>query len=170
MKYIKIVTAILFIGLICGINVSHAQLRKNKTAISEYRGPIFQKDDPSDGAKLSNLFNMTMSHSYTMTFGSVGGHYQNLNMYTNTMRFYFTEKLTGRLDLSILHSPFGGSQLGGTGADQEIDFIIRNAELNYDISKNASIHIRYSQMPYRYNRLGGFGRFNTFSPFPPLFH
>lgn len=170
MKVYKIIFSILFFIIFCGAGIAKAQLREAKVDMSEYRGPVFKKDDPSEGANLSNLFNMTMSHSYSMTFGSVGGRYQNVNMYTNTMRFYFTDKLTGRLDLSLLHSPFGSSRLTGLGANEGVKFIVRNAELNYQISDNASIHVRYQQLPYSYRRFGsGFGRFSTFSPFPPLF-
>ncbi len=166
MKFIKVLFSALLIILFTGVAVSYAQLREAKTDISEYRGPVFKKEDPSEGANLSNLFNMTMSHSYSMNFASIGGRYQNINMYTNTMRFYFTEKLTGRLDLSLMHSPFGSSSLSGFGADKGVKFIIRNAELNYEISENSSIHIRYQQLPNRYNRDR---RFGTFSPFSPIF-
>src|SRR5699024_3182238 len=167
MKRIQKVFLFLFVLLIAGSSISYAQLRKNKTNIDEYRGPVFRQNDPSDGAKLSNLFNMTMDHSYTMAFGSAGGHYRNLNMYTNTMRFYFTKKLTGRLDLSILHSPFGNGNIGGLNAENEVRFIIRNAELNYDISENSSLHIRFQQLPYGYGR-NRFGR-GYYSPFSLLF-
>lgn len=173
MKMKKFIVALFVLLLTGGVTVSYAQLRKAKIDPSEYRGPIF-KEDPSEGAKLSNLFNMTMSHSYTMTFSSVGGQYQNLNMYINTMRFYFTEDLTGRIDLAIMHSPFGGSKRFGLGADQGVEFLVRNAELNYEISDNAHIKIRYQQVPNsyygyygRYRR--GFGRYSTFSPFPSLY-
>ncbi len=170
MKFGKVIFSLLLFTLICGISVSQAQLRENKTDKSEYRGPVFKENDPSDGAKLSNLFNMTMDHSYSMAFSSFGGRYQNLNMYTNTMRFYFTDKLTGRLDLSLLHSPFGSSKFAGPGADEGIKFIIRNAELNYEISENAKIHLHYQQVPAGYGLYGNYYRHGrTFSPFPPLF-
>lgn len=170
MKASKIILSVILLCLFAGVSASKAQLREAKIDRSEYRGPVFKKQDPSEGANLSNLFNMTMSHSYTMTFTSIGGRYQNLNMYVNTMRFYFSEKLTGRLDLAILHSPFGGSSLLGFGANEGINFIVKNAELNYEISDKATIHIRFRQMPYAYGRFGrGFGRFSRFSPFPPLF-
>src|SRR5699024_9761286 len=145
MKKIQKSFLLLFVLMFASTAVSYAQLRKDRIANDEYSGPIFKKEDPSEGANLSNLFNMTMDHSYVMTFGSVDGHYRNLNMYTNTMRFYFTEKLTGRVDLSILHSPFGGSNINGLNAQNEVKFIIRKAELDYDISENSSLHIRFQQ-------------------------
>lgn len=166
MKYFKVVFLVIIAATFIGISVSHAQLREAKTDISEYSGPIIKQDEPSDGANLGNLFNMTMSHSYSMNFGSFGGTYRNMNAYTNTMQFYFTDKLTGRLDLSLLHSPFGGNNLNGLGTDSEVDFIIRNAELNYELSENTSLHIQFQQRPfgYRANRGFGFNRLN-FSPF-----
>ncbi len=170
MKLRQILFSTLLMLFFVSVAVSHAQLREAKTDMSEYRGPVFKKEDPSEGANLSNLFNMTMDHSYTMTFGSVGGRYQNINLYTNTMRFYFTDKLTARLDLSLMHSPFGSSGLTPLGTEG-MKFIIRNAELNYEISENSTIHIRFQQLPYGYKRFGRFGNgLRTFSPFPPLLH
>lgn len=165
MKRVQTAILLLFVLLVTSTSASYAQLRKDKADITEYRGPVFRGDDPSEGANLSNLFNMTMDHSYSMTFGSVGGHYQNLNVYTNTMRFYFTRKLTGRVDLSLLHSPFGNGVVG-FNADKKVKFVISNAELNYDISKNSSIHIRFQQIPdgYGYNRFGR-GLYSPFSYF-----
>lgn len=125
-------------------SLSHAQLRKDQNKRSELSGPIMK--DPSDGANLGNLFNMQMDHSYSMMFSSFGGQMQNMNAYTNTMHFFFSEKLTGRLDLSVLHSPFGNS-FNSTGEGMNPQFMIRNAELNYEISDNSNLRIQFQQVP-----------------------
>ena len=142
-------------------SLSMAQLRKNQQNTAKLSGPVL-KQDPSDGAKLSNLFNMQMDHSYSMMFSSYGGQMQNMNAYTNTMRFFFSDKLTGRVDLSLLHSPFGNSYMSqnqGMGTD----FIIRNAELNYELSERSNIRVQFQQVPNNYGPLG-FGR-NSYAPF-----
>lgn len=171
MSISKSVCYTLFIVFVLSISTSHAQLRKNLTSSSDYTGSIV-KSDPSDGANLSNLFNMKMSHSYSITMGSVGGRFQNINMYTNTMQFFFTDRLTGRVDLSLLHSPFSNNSLNGFGAQQEVQFIIRNAELNYELSDKSSIHLRFNQYPAGYGSYRGYspyGRYgfgsSSFSPF-----
>lgn len=141
--------------------LSMAQLRKDQQNTADLSGPVL-KQDPSDGAKLSNLFNMQMDHSYSMMFSSYGGQMQNMNAYTNTMRFFFSDKLTGRVDLSLLHSPFGNnymSQNKGMGTE----FIIRNAELNYELSEKSNIRVQFQQVPNNYGPMG-FGR-NHYAPF-----
>jgi hypothetical protein len=74
-------------------------------------------------------------------------------MYTNTMMFDLGKNLTGRVDLSVSHSPFGPSSLYGSNQKSGTDaqLFIRNAELNYKISDKASIHLQFRQVP------GGFG-------------
>ena len=131
-------------------SVGHAQIREDLRKSSDLSGPII-KENPSKGGNLGNLFNMTMDHSYSMMFSNFGGRTSNINAYTNTMRFFFSEDLTGRVDLSVLHSPFGnnlmspGSQPGNN--QMGMDFMIRNAELNYQINDKSSISIHFQQVP-----------------------
>jgi len=166
MKRSTIVTLILVLAfLTIGVH-SHAsaQFRDNLQHRSDLTTDVVK--DPSEGAKLSNLFNMQMDHSYSIMFTGFGGQMHNMNAYTNTMRFFFSERLTGRVDLSLLHSPFGnsfmqpnGSNDGGFGAK----LILRNAELDYKISDNSHIRVQFQQIP------GGYGpwgyRQNAFSPY-----
>lgn len=157
MKKISL-TSFLIIVLLLVSSISYAQLRKDQYKSSDYLGNVV-KDRSSEPGNWSNLFNMTMDHSYSMTFGSFGGQYQNLNAYTNTMHFFFSERMTGRLDLSVLHSPFGNSYLNANGSGKQIDFIIRNAELNYQLSEKSNISIHFQQIPsYGY----GYSRFSPF--------
>lgn len=157
MKNVSLFTVFLVIFAVAGTTVAEAQFRDQLRKSTDYTGSVM-KENPSEGADWSNLFNMTMDHSYTMTFSSFGGQAQNINAYTNTMNFYFSEDLTGRLDVSVLHSPFGNSMMnnyknnGNTGMGADI--IIENAELNYQISDKSSISVQFRQVPsYGY---GGF--------------
>jgi hypothetical protein len=148
--------------------LTHAQLRADKQNNSELMGPVV-KQNPSEGANLGNLFNMQMDHSYSMMFSSFGGQFQNMNAYTNTMHFFFSEDLTGRVDLSVLHSPFGNSFMSNnSGIDA--NFLIRNAELNYQINEKSNISIQFQQVPrYGINPWSsGFG-YNR-GPFNSPFH
>jgi len=135
----------------------NAQLRENIPTRYDYSGNIVQYQRPEPG-NFSNLFNMKMSHSYTASFSSFGGQFQNVNAYTNTMQFFFSDRMTGRLDLSFLHSPFGNSfQNNGLGPQ----VVIQNAELNYRINDNAFIHVQFRQLPsYGLNGFNSFSRFN----------
>ena len=131
----------LFLVFMLGIStISHAQLRKEQTRSSDLMGP-------SEGANIGNLFNMQMNHSYSMNFASWGGQMQNMNAYTNTMQFFFSEDLTGRVDLQLLHSPFGNSYMSNNNSGMDMKFLIRNAELNYQISENSNVSIQFQQVP-----------------------
>lgn len=147
MKKGSIFSAIsIFAILMLGISsISQAQLREDLNKSTDLMGPIV-KENPSEGANLGNLFNMQMNHSYSMNFASYGGQFQNMNAYTNTMHFFFSEDLTGRVDLQLLHSPFGNSFMNNNGGT-DMDFRIRNAELNYEISDNSNISIQFQQLP-----------------------
>ena len=96
-----------------------------------------------------------------MNFGSVGGSYQNVNSYTNTVNIMFSDNLTGRVDVSFLHSPFGGSDFVNSNNSLNGEILIRNAELNYKISDNAHIRFQYQQLPRGYGYFNsGYGMFN----------
>lgn len=146
------ITVGLFILFFAGFSsVSYGQLREQLNKSSDYMGPVIKQGDPSKGANLGNLFNMEMDHSYSMMFSSFGGQYQNLNAYTNTMHFFFSEDLTGRVDLSVLHSPFGNSMMSpNSNSGMDPQFLIRNAELNYQISDRSNIRIQFQQVPSGY--------------------
>ena len=145
MKNLSKISGLLIVLFLFSSSISFGQFRDHETKNSDYTGKVI-KQDPSDGANFSNLFNMQMSHSYSMTFSSFGGQYQSLNAYTNTMNFFFSDKLTGELAFSLLHSPFGNSfsnNQNGLGTE----FILRNAELNYQLSDKSNISIQFRQVP-----------------------
>jgi hypothetical protein len=146
-----------------------AQLRENLSKSHEFSGPIVNTQVPTVQNWLNNFFqnNVSMNHSYSMNFGAVGGSYQNVNAYTNTLNFAFSEDLTGRVDISFLHSPFGGSDMVNTNNNLNGEVIVRNAELNYQISDNARISFHYQQLPRSYgffNQAYGMYGYDRYNP------
>lgn len=158
----KFITLTFIFTLFISIQLQ-AQLRSNLSA-PDYSSSVINTKASTIQSSLNDFFlnKMTMSHSYSMTFGSIGGSYQNLNAYTNTMNFDFTPKLDGRLDISFVHSPFGQNNFANSNNSLGGEVIIRNAELNYKINENAHIKFQYQQVPrsfgfynpYGYNRFG----------------
>ena len=149
------------------ISVSaQAQLRSDLATPYDYTGPIINQNSPTVQNKLNQFFSsIQMSHSYSMSFTSFGGSYQNVNAYTNTMQFALSERMTGRVDVSFLHSPFGGNGMTNMGNFQN-QVILRNAELNYKINDKAFIHVSYQRHPGFGmgpfgNRFGPRNRFNN---------
>ena len=159
----KLFTLTFVFSIIFSVQLS-AQLREDLSTPGDYTGPVINTSTPTVQTWLNNFFqnNVTMSHSYSMNFGAYAGSYQNVNAYTNTLQFNLSENLTGRLDVSFLHSPFGGSDFVNTNNNLNGEVIIRNAELNYKIGENAHIQLQYQQLPSGY---GFYSPYRNMSPF-----
>ncbi len=161
---------LLFLPLIVIFLVTDAsaQLRGDISSPYDYQGNIIDSKSATVQSRLASFFqnNVEFSHSYSMTFSSFGGSYQNLNAYTNTMNIAFNERLQGRVDVSFFHSPFGGNNMYSSNLDQP-QVMISNAELNYKISDNANIRFQYRRSPYNSYSLSPFGyrNYNRFDPF-----
>lgn len=120
-----------------------AQFRSDNSSDFERTGHI--RTTHSEGnSSLFGLQDFEMSHSYEMTMGSFGGDMFNRNTYTNTMQMMFSDNLHGRVDLAMSHSPFGSNVMG---QNNEAQFYVRNAELNYKFSENTRIQLRFQQVP-----------------------
>ncbi|REL29061.1 hypothetical protein DYD21_14450 [Rhodohalobacter sp. SW132] len=164
MKIILLLVSITFLSY----SVADAQLREDLGGSSEYSGVVSTDHQPSTGSWM-NALNMTMNHSYSMTFSSFGGQMQNINAYTNSMLFDISERMDAQVDVSFLHSPFGNSYMTNESLGSRI--IIDRARLDYQISDRTNISLEFSQRPYQYSPFGyggyghhGFHRGNR-SPF-----
>ncbi len=126
-----------------------AQFRGDLPNPYERTGQITTSAMGEDATNVFGLFDMQMNQSYEMTFGSFGGgNMYNQNILTNTINMRFNENLHGRVDVAMAHSPFGNSPMG---QDQNFNFFIRNAELQYDFSDNSTIRLQFRQSPGGYN-------------------
>ena len=149
------------IVLIC-VDISIAQFKSAVPSPYRNSGNIIKVEQNQPTGMFQNLFNMKMSHSYEASFMSMGGQMSNINMYTNSMMFSFTPNLSGKLDVSFAHSPFGNSFSGMNGQNSS-QLFIRNAQLDYKISENAKISFSYQQLPYGSMGMNGFGNgYNQF--------
>ncbi|MEX0679920.1 MAG: hypothetical protein WD097_00935 [Balneolales bacterium] len=143
MKY-KVMLLILGGILMLPLKHTQAQFRSDSESTLGRTGPIIRSTDSNDENALFGLHNFQMNHSYEMSLGSFSGNMYNMNTYTNTMQMMFNESLHGRVDLAVSHSPFGP---GIMGQDNQTQFYVRNAELNYKFNKNTRIHLRFQQLP-----------------------
>ena len=160
MPAMKFITTLILIFTFTAL-VAEAQLREDlRYQPEEYTGSVTHTHgEPSTGSWM-NMLNMTMSHSYSMSFANFGGQTQNLNAYTNSMFFDVSDKLDAQLNVSLLHSPFGNSFMNNNNLGTQI--IIDSARIDYKFSENTRISVEFSQNPYR-NSFGGynspFGRY-----------
>lgn len=145
MQIIRFLTiSLLFI--FASVALVQAQFRSDVPSGLDWTGPV-TKPQSQAVSGLLGLQDFRMDHSYEMSVGSFGGATYNQNFYTNTMHFLFNQNLYGRVDLSLAHSPFGNSMMAG---DENVQFFVRNAELNYRFSENSHIRLSFSQLPRGY--------------------
>ena len=103
---------------------------------------------------LGQLFNaetLDFSHSYEASYSAGAGGSVSLGIYTASMRWQPTSYLAGRVDVGVMHSPFGSSQIqSGLGLEGAGDtrVFLRNAELAFRPTENAVLHLSVRQSPY----------------------
>lgn len=109
---------------------------------------------PSNVQNMVGLFGLdpnkfTMSHSYTLSFGSFGGNSMTQGIYLNTMQYQISNPLTMYLQLGFIHRPFAdfGQQNFG-----KHDFFVSGAGLEYKPSENFKVQFEFSQQPHSFYR------------------
>ena len=124
------------------VNISEAQLRQDLYPhTDEYSATLTrQTSNNSLVGNWMNMLNMTMNHSYSLNFSNFGGRMQNLNAYTNHMRFDISDRLDAQVDISLLHAPFGNSYLSNNN-DFGARIIVDQARINYQLSLNTQISV-----------------------------
>lgn len=101
-----------------------------------------------------------MNHTLSMSFGMAGGQQMLQNSYLNTMLFNLSDKVTLRTDLGILSTPYHTFKSNSLDKPQ----FFGGAELNYQVSDNAFIQLRFESVPYTNYYYNGF--YNNYqSPF-----
>jgi len=105
---------------------------------------------------------MTMQHSVSMAYMSVGGIDMVLNTYLNTMQYQFTDKLFLTTKLGVMTSPY--NSLPGENALAQSQ-IFGGAEIRYFPSKNTAISLSFESTPYYYRRDSFYNMSNRFGAF-----
>jgi hypothetical protein len=97
----------------------------------------------------------SMSHSYSLSFASLGGNSFSQGLYLNTMKYQLSNPITMYLQIGFLNQPFGG--FGQTSAFENKLFV-SGAGFEFKPSDNFKVQFEYSQRPgamyspYYYNR------------------
>jgi len=90
----------------------------------------------------------SMSHSYSLSFVTGGGHSFNQGLYLNTMSYRLFNPLTMYLQLGFAHQPFG--QLGEKNLSGGNQFFVSGAGLEYQPSENFKLQLEFRQQPYSF--------------------
>jgi hypothetical protein len=136
------------VALIAASQPANAQYRKDVPA----EAPPAKVYNDAPRFSLDRLFSpeyFQMRHSYELSFGSYGGGLS-LGEYTNTMLWRFSPKVAARLDVGLLHTPFGAGP-GMNLPDGQQNFsklYLKNAEISYRPSQRMAIHLSVRQSPY----------------------
>lgn len=158
-------TGILVIGLVFVQNAAYGQFRDKAPTGFDYTGNIIRQNNSSNKNFL-DIAHMTMHQSLDFSVGTIGGNVFNENLFTNSMLFDFTPRLTGRMDVSLSMSPFSNNFMTG---NKKAAVFIRNADLNYQIGEHGDISIHFSQNPYGYyNPFTPYGYSYGYDPYNPF--
>ncbi len=101
--------------------------------------------------KLQSIFGLiglnpdkfSMSHSYTLSFTSVGGHSFSQGLYLNTMKYQLFNPLTMYLQIGFLNQPFGG--IGQSPFGNKL--FLSGAGFEFKPSESFKVQFEYSQTP-----------------------
>ncbi|MBN1481503.1 hypothetical protein EH223_03985 [candidate division KSB1 bacterium] len=104
-------------------------------------------DQQSLGIIGIDMSRFSMSHSYSMSYMSVGGRGFTQGLYLNTMSYQFSIPLTVSLQLGMAHNPFQGNQ---TASILQNGFFLSGAQIRYKPSAKTTIQLDFRQMPYQY--------------------
>lgn len=90
--------------------------------------------------------NFSMRHSYSFSYMLMSGRTLGVGMYTNSMFYKVSDPLNLRLDVSMMHTPFGSNSKQFYNNLKKI--FINRAELNYRPSEKLFIQFQFRQLPF----------------------
>lgn len=105
-----------------------------------------------------------MHHQFSMSFGMAGNAQMLQNAYMNTMNFMLSEDLILTTNLGILSTPY---HTFGENSFLSSPQFFGGAELNYKISDESFLKLRFEKNPYGYYSPYGYDRYSNpfYSPY-----
>ena len=107
---------------------------------------------------------LEMHHSYSMSVSSFGGGNNfSEGLYTNTLLYRFDAPAVMRMDIGVLHDPFGTQKFGNNSNNAQL--FLKNLSLDYKPTQNTVLSFGFRQVPFSVNSY--FDRYSRsrFSPF-----
>ncbi len=156
---------LLSVCLVALLSVStpvEAQLRDGVAVESQAR----LLDNGGGNILMNTIFNpqyFSMGHSVEFNAGGGGSYSSSLAMYTNSLMWNFSDKLSAKADVSVAYSPFSSGPNSPTGVGNLSSgsrVFLRNAEVAYSPRENLHFHISVNNSPYgRYGQPYGSYRY-----------
>jgi hypothetical protein len=124
-----------------------------------------QKQSSSSSSLLGflNSDNFQMRHSLSMSYMTLGNQSVGVSMYTNSMRYSFSENLSARADVSFAFSPFGS--FGAQNKNDLSGIFLNRASIDYKPYKDLQISLQYRGYPAGYGNFYQNGSNGVFRPF-----
>ena len=147
--------------------LAFGQLKKN-TKLPEFTD-VLAKPASSFLLNFSDPSKFQMNHSFSMSFGMAGNNNMLQNSYLNTMLFNLSDKITLKTDIGIMSTPY---HTFGEKSSLNSPRFFGGAELNYQVSENSYIQLRFDSLPYSSYYNNSYNNYNRYnSPFyrPSLF-
>lgn len=134
-----------------------AQLKKD-TKLPDFTS-VLAKPTSSFFLDFINPEKVTMNHSFTMSFGALGGGVNMFqNAYVNTLNLQFSNNFSLTTNIGIMATPY--HTLGQASPLNDTQFF-GSAQLNYKFSENSFMILRVEKLPAGYYT----GYNNYHSPF-----
>lgn len=157
--------ALCLAGLVAAVPAS-AQLRPDGPSRP---APVAVYENASTPS-LREYFNaetLKLSNAYSFSYGSGFGGSVGLGVFTTSLQWQPSQKLAGRVDVGVAHSPFGsdGVQSALGLSDGQPRVFLQNAELAYRPTANTLLQLRVSQSPYG-AYASPYGAYGSYGPSP----
>lgn len=143
----------LFIFILCVIVIPAmviGQLKKQDTPVQIRNELIQPANNQYLGLSLFDPARLTMSHSVSMSYFSMGGKGLSQSVYLNTLQYQIASPLMLSVQWGIQNFPY--NSLAKDNPAFQNGFFLSGAELKYQPSKNFEMSFQYSSMPGYYNR------------------
>lgn len=135
----------LLIIFILAAGVSFGQFKADGDNTPDIKKSI---TNPFTGDNIFSFFNpdnFSMSHSFSMSYGSMGSQGLALGVYTNSMAYKFADNLSLSADISLVNTPY--NTYGDAFTENLNGLYLSNATLQYKPWENTKIVVQYRQVP-----------------------
>lgn len=143
MKKINLVFIILLLPALAS-----AQLKKQSEPLDLKQELLRPLNENNIGLGLIDFSKLSMSHSVSMSYFSMGGQSLSQSMYLNTMNYQVSDPLSVQLQWGVRNFPH--NTFGNNAPALQNGFFISGAEINYKPSDKFQMKLQYSSQPSRY--------------------
>jgi len=122
-----------------------AQLKNQSTPVDLKKEIVKPEENSYLGLGLIDMSRLSMSHSFSVSYMSIGGKGVSQSLYLNTMRYQISDPLSLKLQWGIQNFPY--NEFGQDNPLFQSGFIFSGAELKYQPSDRFLMKFQYNALP-----------------------